>query len=250
MKACACVGAHLASQGKLESLSAISRGDSLAACLQSIDRGDLSSNSLDGISRQLLGSLGNLPENDPVLRDMLASMASAPATLGEDSAGMSGSWPSVFFPLGSVTWQPTLTLAPSSTVGSLGNLPRMLPVLRGKAASCESAVSAWDGSGACTTAALHAPAAAWEEKCRAGLKDGAGSPAGGHGLACMDIGHTNGTWGSLGDMTTLGQRGGSLLTDLDPARVRAHFGHPATASLSLSLCLSLFLSRMAFLGGN
>lgn len=87
----------MASQGKLESLGAISRGDPLAACLQSIDRGDLSSNSLDGISRQLLGSLGNLPENDPVLRDMLASMASAPATLGEDSGGMSGSRPSVSF---------------------------------------------------------------------------------------------------------------------------------------------------------
>ncbi len=82
----ACIGLSLANQGKLESFN---HGDPLAACLQSIDRGDLSSNSLDGISRQLLGSLGNLPENDPVLRDMLASMASAPAMLGENSAGVS-----------------------------------------------------------------------------------------------------------------------------------------------------------------
>ena len=33
----------------------------------------------------------------------------------------------------------------------------------------------------------------------------------------MDMGH--GPWGSLGDMTSLSNRGGSLLTDLDPARV-------------------------------
>ena len=45
----------------------------------------------------------------------------------------------------------------------------------------------------------------------------------------MDIGP--GTWGSLGDMTTLGQRGNSLLTDLDPARVRAHLSHCHCISL-------------------
>ena len=39
----------------------------------------------------------------------------------------------------------------------------------------------------------------------------------GRGLANMDMGQ--GTWGSLGDMTSLSNRGGSLLTDLDPARV-------------------------------
>ena len=33
----------------------------------------------------------------------------------------------------------------------------------------------------------------------------------------VDMGH--GPWGSLGDMTSLSNRGGSLLTDLDPARV-------------------------------
>ena len=49
--------------------------------LESLNGQGLSSDSLDGISRQLLGSLGNLPENDPVLREMLASMASAPPTL-------------------------------------------------------------------------------------------------------------------------------------------------------------------------
>ena len=49
----------------------------------------------------------------------------------------------------------------------------------------------------------------------------------GRGLANMDIGQ--GPWGSMGDMTSLGNRGNSLLTDLDPARVRtfvalaAHF---------------------------
>jgi len=52
--------------------------------LESLNGQEMNSNSLDGISRQLLGSLGNLPENDSVLRDMLASMASAPATLGDN----------------------------------------------------------------------------------------------------------------------------------------------------------------------
>ena len=94
----------MANQGKLESFN---QGDPLAACLQSIDRGDLSSNSLDGISRQLLGSLGNLPENDPVLRDMLASMASAPATLGENSAGLSGRRLSLYSVLGVNPGQPS-----------------------------------------------------------------------------------------------------------------------------------------------
>ena len=78
-------------------------------------------------------------------------------------------------------------------------------------------------------AAFDVPAAAREETCRAGLNASACSAAAGQGMANMDIGP--GTWGSLGDMTTLGQRGNSLLTDLDPARVCAH--------LSCCHCISL-----------
>ena len=74
-----CAGLSLGNRGKGDSLSRFEHPGQRLDCLQGHDH----SASLDNISRQLLGSLGNLPENDPVLRDMLASMASAPATLGE-----------------------------------------------------------------------------------------------------------------------------------------------------------------------
>lgn len=78
-------GLTLGAQGRVESLG---RFEPLGQRLELMSRQDLSSNSLDNMSRQLLGSLGNLPENDPALREMLASMASAPATLGEYPDGI------------------------------------------------------------------------------------------------------------------------------------------------------------------
>ena len=77
----------MGSRSKLCLSDSLGRGEPLGQRLESLNGQGLSSDSLDGISRQLLGSLGNLPENDPVLRDMLASMASAPPMLGDISDG-------------------------------------------------------------------------------------------------------------------------------------------------------------------
>ena len=77
----------MGSRSKLCLSDSLGRGEPLGQRLESLNGQGLSSDSLDGISRQLLGSLGNLPENDPVLRDMLASMASAPPTLGDIPEG-------------------------------------------------------------------------------------------------------------------------------------------------------------------
>lgn len=57
---------------RLESLGNL---ESIGQRLESFGRADMSSNSLDGISRQLLGSLGSLPENDPAIKEMLAAAA-------------------------------------------------------------------------------------------------------------------------------------------------------------------------------
>ncbi len=68
-------GQRLESLGNLESLGKLGL-ETFGQRLESIGHGDLSSNSLEGISRQLLGSL---PENDPALKDMLdAAAASQP----------------------------------------------------------------------------------------------------------------------------------------------------------------------------
>ena len=77
----------MGNRSKLCLSDSLGRGEPLGQRLESLNGQGLSSDSLDGISRQLLGSLGNLPENDPVLRDMLASMASAPPTLGDTPDG-------------------------------------------------------------------------------------------------------------------------------------------------------------------
>jgi hypothetical protein len=65
------VGAHqrLESLSNLESLIKM---DSLGQRLDSFNRADLNSGSLDSLSRQLLGSLGSLPDNDSCLKDMLS----------------------------------------------------------------------------------------------------------------------------------------------------------------------------------
>ena len=68
-------GQRLESLGNLESLGKLGL-ETFGQRLESIGHGDLSSNSLEGISRQLLGSL---PENDPAIKDMLnAAIASQP----------------------------------------------------------------------------------------------------------------------------------------------------------------------------
>ena len=77
----------MGSRSKLSLSESLGRGEPMGQRLESLNGQGLSSDSLDGISRQLLGSLGNLPENDPVLREMLASMASAPPTLENNPDG-------------------------------------------------------------------------------------------------------------------------------------------------------------------
>lgn len=68
-------GQRLESLGNLESLGKL---ESIGQRLESFGQaGDISSNSLDGISRQLLGSL---PENDPAIKDMLASIVRSGAS--------------------------------------------------------------------------------------------------------------------------------------------------------------------------
>lgn len=66
-------GQRLESIGNLESLGKL---ESLGQRLESFNRQDLNSDSLDSLSRQLLGSLGSLPENDPALSDVLQSATS------------------------------------------------------------------------------------------------------------------------------------------------------------------------------
>lgn len=213
----------MGSRSKLCLSDSLGRGDPLGQRLESLNGQGLSSDSLDGISRQLLGSLGNLPENDPVLRDMLASMASAPPALGDNPDGENR----------------TPWLLPSPLVSICDFLQAAPPTLVLSGGSCRP-VPSWACSAQRPVSIAHITA---RYGSVAGAQGGAQSRGrrvlcAGRGLANMDIGQ--GPWGSLGDMTSLSNRGGSLLTDLDPARVSTLPNASSIISRSKPLSLAVW----------
>ncbi len=88
-------GQRLESLGNLESLGKL---ESFGQRLESFGRTDMSSNSLDGISRQLLGSLGSLPENDPAIKEMLAQAAAQPESSSTAQGAPLGHSPCALMP--------------------------------------------------------------------------------------------------------------------------------------------------------